>query len=175
MSGDPGGYRSDPRGGPRVRTDIIEVYVVRPRDGAHELLQVRRATDPLRGAWHPVMGHAEPGETATDAAFRELAEELGLLRQNAALIEMYALEQVHPYYLAALDCIVMSPRFAVIVAPGWEPTLNDEHDALRWVRLTDATAAFMWPGQKRAVEEIAAEILRPGALSSPHLRVHPTA
>lgn len=165
------GYRHRPAGGPSVRTDIVEVYIVRDAPDGHEFLQVRRATDPLRGTWHPVIGHIEAGESAAQAAFRELGEEVGLRRGDPALLEVFALEQVHPYYLAALDCIVMSPRFVARAARGWEPTLNDEHDAHRWVPGAAALDTTMWPGQKRAIEEIMNEVLRAGSLSRAALRL----
>lgn len=165
------GYRREPLGGPRVRADVIEVYVIRASGRAHEFLQVLRASDPLRGTWHPVMGHTEPGETASETALRELEEEIGLSRADPALLDMFALEQVHPYYLAALDCIVMSPRFVALVAPAWEPRLNDEHESHRWIDAGRAKRDFLWPGQKRAAEEIVAEILNSDAPARRHLRI----
>lgn len=172
---DAGGYRRTPGGGARVRADIVEVHVVRAAGdggaGRHEFLQVLRAGEPLGGTWHPVMGHAEPGERSWEAALRELREELGLARGDAALLGVYALEQVHPFYLAALDCVVMSPRFAAVVAPGWEPALNEEHSAHRWVDEEDVAGLTLWPGQKRAIEEIRQEILREGSAARERLRL----
>ena len=56
----PDGYRrAGPRAalpGPRLRTDVIDVYVFRISSagrGAHvEFLQLLRATPPLEGTWH---------------------------------------------------------------------------------------------------------------------------
>lgn len=168
---DAGGYRESPLGGARVRADIVEVHVVRGRGDRCDFLQVLRASEPLAGTWHPVMGHAEAGERAWETALRELEEELGLSRRDPALLGVYALEQVHPFYLAALDCVVLSPRFVAVVAPGWEPMLNDEHSAHRWVVEDEAGAAAMWPGQKRVIEEVRQEILREGSLSRERLRI----
>ncbi len=166
-----GGYRDEPAGGARIRADVIDVYVVRACGAGHEFLQVLRAHEPLAGTWHPVMGHVERGERAWEAALRELGEEVGLGRDDGALEGLFALEQVHPFYLAALDCVVMSPRFVALVRGGWEPTLNDEHSAHRWVGADEACAAAMWPGQKRAIEEIRQEILRDGSLARERLRI----
>lgn len=126
-----------------VRTDIVEVYVVR----GEEVLQVRRAEEPLKGTWQPVMGHVEDGETSVACARRELSEEIGLeLERDAA--GMWALEQVHGYFVAEIDAVVLSPRFVVRVKEGFEVRLSAEHDGARWVRSTDAK--WLWPGQRAA-------------------------
>ncbi|MEO1129332.1 MAG: NUDIX domain-containing protein [Planctomycetota bacterium] len=174
-------YRIVPAGGPRVRTDIVDVYVFRARSGAGEdadidLLQLHRASDPLGATWQPIMGHIESGETAVTTAVRELAEEVGLTPTGDAFRGMWALEQVHPFYLAALDCIVMSPRFAVEVAPGWEPTLDHEHDDARWITWPlhagmPASDFFMWPGQRAAIAELTTAIARRGSIARDHLRI----
>lgn len=149
------GYRVEPAGGPRLRTDVVDVYVVRqggPGMGP-AVLQLLRAEEPLRDTWHPVMGHVERGETASACALRELEEELGLRRGDGALLGVWALEQVHPFFVAPLDTIVLSPRFAALVAPGWEPPAGSEHSAARWITPADIDAMFLWPGQRSACRE----------------------
>jgi dATP pyrophosphohydrolase len=173
MSAD--GYRDTPAGGPRVRTDIVDVYVFRrsagPGNAGVEFLQLLRAAAPLAATWHPVMGHIEAGETAVACALRELEEELGLKRDDRALMGVWALEQVHPYYVAEIDWVVLSPRFAAEVRAGWEPRINHEHTAARWVSAGEVRKKFMWPGQVAACGEIADHLLRPGSLSRDTLRV----
>lgn len=146
------GNRTTPAGGARIRSDIVDVYVFRRGLEGVEFLQLLRASEPLKGTWHPIMGHMEAEESAARTAVRETREEVGL---DVVATGMWALEQVHPYYVAAIDCIVLSPRFAVEAPAGWQPRLNGEHSAARWVR---GTEEFMWPGQRAAVNEILAEI-----------------
>lgn len=176
------GYRLTPLGGPAIRTDVIDVYVFRrlaPSPGEHheiELLQLLRAGAPMDRTWQPVMGHVEPGERAWEAALRELEEEVGLARADPALVGMWALEQVWPYYLADLDCIVVSPRFALEVAREWEPRINPEHSDARWIGAPHhggqpAGEFFMWPGQKHAIRELLEEIVRTSATAHEHLRI----
>jgi 8-oxo-dGTP pyrophosphatase MutT (NUDIX family) len=168
MSGTADGYRREAAGGPRVRTDIVDVYVFRrAARGMVEFLLLERAGEPLKGTWQPVMGHVERGERAEETALREMREEIGLAREGAAVLGMWALEQTYPYFVAQIDCIVLSPRFAVEVALGWEPTLNAEHSGAKWARVNASSTAesaelaqFHWPGQKAAVAEILREIVR---------------
>lgn len=172
------GYRHTPGNGPRIRADVVDVYVFRreakrprSRTPGVQLLQLLRAKEPLKGTWHPVMGHIEPGETAVQAMFRELHEELGLHQSDPALRGLWALEQVHPFFIAAIDCIVLSPRFAAEVSPDWTPRLNREHAEFRWVPLQDAQSRFTWPGQLATIREIKEHILPPKSLAREHLSV----
>jgi len=141
--------------GPRIRTDIVDLYVLRPTGASFQVLQLLRAEAPLAGTWQPVMGHVEKGETAVAAAAREAGEELGLnLADEQSCIDLFALEQVHPFFIAELDAVVLSPRIVAVVGEGWEPSLNHEHEAIRWQPIESAPAAFMWPGQRAALGEI---------------------
>ena len=95
--------------GPRVCTDIVEVYVFR-RPGARgesgrgfaarlsdiEFLQLRRCQGVMAGSWQPVMGHVREGETATQAAVRELQEETGY-SVSKGLVGLWQLELVNTY------------------------------------------------------------------------------
>jgi 8-oxo-dGTP pyrophosphatase MutT (NUDIX family) len=146
---------------PTLRTDLVDVYIFR-RGPGFEFLQLRRAEGTMVGSWQPVMGHIEPGESAAACARRELLEETGLEASGACggsdALGFWALQAVRPYYIAAMDCIMLSARFAVEARPGWEPTLCTEHDAWRWVRAEEAATAFVWQGQRESCAEIMAMI-----------------
>lgn len=167
------GFRVTPGQGPRIRSDVIDVYIVKraPRSADWLILQLLRAKDPLCGTWHPIMGHIEAGETAVAAAQREMHEEVGLDVRNRAVLGFWALEQVHPFYIAAIDAVVMSPRFVVQVRPSWTPTLNHEHAKARWAKASRASSMFMWPGQLAAVRELTA-LLKPNSLSAGRLKIN---
>lgn len=181
---DDSGYRRTPPGhGPAIRADIVDVYIFRARRGAEipgnvEFLQLLRAKPPLNSTWHPVMGHIEPGETAVQCAVRELAEEVGLnatddAHPESSLLGLWALEQVHPFFVAEIDAIVLSPRFAARVAPTWEPTLDASHAQHRWIPRDRVERFFMWPGQLAAIREITESLLPEQSLSRERLRLRP--
>lgn len=185
----PDGYRHTPltTSGPRIRADVVDVYIFRfpqaasRKPQAVEFLQLLRAKDPLSQTWQPIMGHVEQGETATDTAIRELLEEVALDARSSNVVGFWALEQIWPFYIAQIDCVVLSPRFAVEVSPIWEPTLNPEHTAHRWITVppdhnADTTrdtldAHFMWPGQRHTITEILRDIARENALPRERLRI----
>jgi len=155
--------------GPKIQTDIVEVYVFRrtgERVGDVVFLQMHRAGGPLPGTWQPVMGHVEEGETAMQAAVRELTEETQLSPQA-----MWQLESLNTYFLAKQDCAMLSPGFVVQVAADAEPTLDDSHDGHRWVQPDHADRAFLWPGQRNAIAQIMREIVPPDAPAREMLRV----
>lgn len=192
------GHRLTPAGGPRLRTDVIDVYVYQRAVRAPEnlttsarrtgpsmdsdagaaskreaiyFLQLLRSGPPLAGTWHPVMGHIEAGETAAECAWRELREELGLFPQDPYLLHVHALEQVHPFFIAELDAIVLSPRFVCEVRSGWSPRLNDEHTEFRWIEASEAARYFTWPGQLAACREIVDHIAAADSLMRPLVRL----
>ena len=136
-----------------IRTDLVDAYIFR-HTNTIQFLQLLRATEPLHATWQPVMGHIEDGETAIDAVIREVWEETGLRFDGHASPPLYALEQIHPYYLPRRNAIMMSPRFAVEVDSTWTPRLNDEHTDARWIDASDVGTHFMWPGQRAAISEI---------------------
>jgi 8-oxo-dGTP pyrophosphatase MutT (NUDIX family) len=164
---------------PQIRTDIVDVYIFRrwpdealSRAEPHvEFLQLLRTRGPLKNTWQPVMGHVEASETAVQCALREVREELGLVAEPPGFVGMWALEQVHPFFLPELDAVVMSPRFAVEVSGSWRTMLNGEHRAHRWIPAHQAGRYFMWPGQLAATREITTSLLRPGSLAMEPMRI----
>ena len=147
-----------------VRYDMVTCYVVRPgADGTlRELLQLRRAKGEfLEGAWGAVHGRIERGETAWQAALRELREEAGL-----APLEFYQLDTINQFYLVAGDCVWHVPGFCAVVARDAQITLNEEHDDFRWIDRSRIDDDFLWPGERRQLEELSREILDDGPAKS---------
>ncbi len=165
-------HRSNAACGAAVRADLVEVFIFRRgAGGAVEVLQLlrRRSEDAAPGTWQPVIGHAEAGETALTAMKRELREETGL--EASACLGLWQLEEVHPYFLASSNAVVLCPRLVAEAPPRWEPAPGGEHEAHRWIAIEAAEEAFLWPGQQAAIREIRRAILDPASPTAALLRL----
>ena len=132
---------------PEMRADAVAVYVYR-RTPLLEFLQIRRSADSgeYQGSWQTVYGGVKAGETAVQAALRELQEETGLVP-----LVMWQVEYLESFYFMAKDYVVMMPVFAVEVARDAVVRLNEEHDAARWVQEGRIESSFMWRTQREAL------------------------
>jgi dihydroneopterin triphosphate diphosphatase len=122
-----------------------------------EFLVLHRAPQ-LDAYWHVVAGGVEEGETAREAAVRELLEEVGLDAQT----RLSDLERPFAYSLAEESEAVrarFSPAqvdvpvdvFVADVDAAWEPALNEEHDDYRWCTRDEAAALLHWPEPREIV------------------------
>jgi dATP pyrophosphohydrolase len=140
---------------------MVNCFVVRPAAsaaGAHEFLQLRRAPhESLGGAWSTIRGGIHDGETAWQAARRELAEETGLTPRD-----FYQLDTIDNFYLVDGDTLWHAPGFCALVNREVQVVLNEEHDAFRWVPRERIDADFLWPGERAQLAELCREILDDG-------------
>jgi len=151
-----------------LRNDMICVYIVRPdADGqSFEFLQMKRhAEDYLGGTWQPVYGTAEAGETAVEAALREMREETHLAPR-----EFYRLGIAVTFYTSNNDTTWIVPTFCAIISREDEVTLNDEHEELRWITRDKAHKAFMWPSDRTALASLCEDILD-NSPAKPYLKI----
>ena len=135
-----------------------EVMVVVRREDRY--LVVHRAPE-YEAYWHLVSGGVEPGETAREAALRELDEEVGLAPETLVDLERrfaYPLaeesEWVRSRYSPEVAEVVVE-CFLADVAGAWEPVLNEEHDEYCWCAAPDAAALLFWPEPRELVLELA--------------------
>ncbi|HET8569635.1 MAG TPA: NUDIX domain-containing protein [Candidatus Limnocylindria bacterium] len=131
-----------------MRTGREVAVFVRRGDSVLVLRRVRQAI------WHTAAGVVEDGEAYPDAAARELREETGLaadaplLAVGTAIVYPIPDEDLWEYPDGVRDCEVES--FAVVAPPGWEPVLNEEHDAYRWCAIDEAVSLLHWPEARSA-------------------------
>ena len=148
---------------PDIRADGIAVYVFRRVGGALQLLQIHRSatTGEYQRSWQTVYGGVEKGETAVQAALRELREETGLVPR-----QMFQVEYLESFYFMPHDYVLVMPVFGVEVAETDVITLNHEHDDFRWIAEADVDAAFMWRTQREAVRYLLEALHHPTAARS---------
>jgi dATP pyrophosphohydrolase len=146
---------------PALLSDHIEVYVFRRRRGRTQFLALRRARDrALPGVWQPVTGRRHRGETAFDAARREVREETGLAPRR-----WWALETLTLYFDPQRDAVVALPLFAAEVGATGRVTLSAEHESGRFLSASEAQRLFLWRAQHRGLEAVRDQILAGGSLA----------
>ena len=134
---------------PRLRSNIIAVYIVRPgKDGIELLMLQRPEGHRFAGAWQTVGGHIEEkrGETAWQAALRELDEETGLDVER-----WFRIDRPETFYNPENDTIYLVPAFAALVAANAEPTISGEHQAWRWQAVEGAAASVDWAAMRDSI------------------------
>ncbi len=129
-----------------TRTPVIRVvdcHVARETPDSWQYLVLLRAPGHLdAGRWRVVTGKIEDGETAWQAALRELSEETGLKARR-----LLAVPYVNQFYEWQHDRINAIPVFVAIVGAG-DVELNHEHTEHRWLAADDAAALLAWPAQR---------------------------
>lgn len=147
-----------------IRCTMVSIVVLRGSGEATRMLVVQRASTYLHGAWSYIAGHIDTGETAWQAALRELREETGLV--PAAFFATSFCEQV---YFAGEDCIEIVPAFVARIDDDATVRLNPEHAAFRWLALDAAANALPFGSQRDLLAHVRREfIARP---PSPFLRI----
>lgn len=144
-----------------ICADAVAVYVYhRVGGGEVEFLQIRRAEKAPSYAqtWQVVYGGIEEGETAVEAALREVKEEIGCV--PAA---MWQVEYVETFYFKPKDQVVMMPVFAVELERAAQIVLNQEHDAFRWIREAQIANDVLWKTQREAMGLILQSLRQPTA------------
>ena len=136
---------------PRIRSNIVAVYVVRPRpreDGIELLMLQRPDGHRFAGAWQTVGGHIEErrGETAWQAALRELQEETAL-----QVARWFRVDRPETFYNPENDTIYLVPAFVALVASDAEPTLSEEHQDFRWQSPQDAASSVEWAAMRDSI------------------------
>jgi 8-oxo-dGTP pyrophosphatase MutT (NUDIX family) len=137
-----------------------EVAIFVTRKGASEVLVVHRSPE-QGGYWHVVAGGVEPGETAEQAAARELREETGLVAVVTAGVEVteyaYPLTEEPAERRATYDPSVVQVEvtcFRVSAPDDWEPELDWEHDDHRWCAADEAVELLRWPATASALRQL---------------------
>jgi len=133
---------------------VIDAYVFRKTDDGLLFLILKRAkTKRYEHLWQGVAGKIEAGESAPEAAKRELMEETGLKPKH-----MFVADHVSRFYEAHGDRINLVPVFGIEVDSD-QITLSDEHCDYKWVTLEEALEHLVWQGQKKGIRVVSDMVL----------------
>ncbi|MEM9911357.1 MAG: NUDIX domain-containing protein [Pseudomonadota bacterium] len=135
-----------------IRSTSVSVVVLHLDGATPETLLLKR-NETLVGEWCQVAGGIEAGETAVDAAKRELLEETGLRPAR-----FFSADFCENFYDAERDELVFIPVFVAFVRER-DVALNPEHSDFCWMDLTEAIEAVPFAGQRAMLRHINAEFV----------------
>jgi 8-oxo-dGTP pyrophosphatase MutT (NUDIX family) len=153
-----------------VVSDLIEVCIFRVADDRPEVLLLRRAPGEMLypGVWQIVTGSIHDGETAVDAARRELAEETGLTPSG-----FWVVPWTSSFYEPKRDLLHVIPFFAARVPPGAEVILSEEHDRALWLPFPEGEERLIWRGQRQGLQ-IVRQYIAGGEEAALWSEIHPS-
>lgn len=121
-----------------------------------EVLLIKRGKPPYKGEWSIPGGKIEHGETASEAALRELREETGVTAKIAGLIDVVdsigAREPGQPgnWHYLLID-------YAAVWVSG-EPVADDDVDEAAFFPLEEAIALTRWDKTRDVISRAVAMI-----------------
>lgn len=127
----------------------ISAYVIQMTPAGARYLLIRRCGKYLPGTWQMISGGIEKGETASQAAVREIQEETGLVPSS-----FYAADAVETFYMKSTDQIALVPVFVAFVEEETVQLSPQEHDAYAWLSFEEARERLLWAEQKRVITHI---------------------
>ena len=136
-----------------IKSFSVSIFILKPDESETMVLLLRR-TGYLAGLWCQIAGRIEAGEKAWQAAIREVREETGI-----TLTTIWSADILEQFYEVDKECIILVPVFVSTVPEGTAVTLNDEHDAYKWVSFEEASAMLSFAGQQRALAAVKAEFV----------------
>lgn len=132
-----------------VKVRVVDTYVFRKIQNGYKFLMLKRAeTKIYEHLWQGVAGKIEKGETAWQAAVRELKEETGLTPKR-----MFIADHVSTFYEENGDLINLVPVFGIETETK-RITLSSEHSEYKWMDFEDAERTLAWNGQKKGIRTV---------------------
>lgn len=123
-------------------------------DAEGRLLAVLRRNEPNRGCWSIPGGRIEAGETAAEAARREVREETGLRIEIGVLLAI-----VHqPYVDGSGRAGVLEIHDFAATAKGGEPVAGDDALDARWLTRAQLSELPLSPGLLAALDGFGVEL-----------------
>ncbi|MBN2209864.1 MAG: NUDIX domain-containing protein [Sedimentisphaerales bacterium] len=132
-----------------IKSFSIAAYICRIENGIGRYLIIKRQTPYLNDTWQMVSGALEKGETAWEAALREIEEETGLVPDR-----LYSINDVELFYEINQNCINIIPVFVGFLDTEQSVRLSHEHSEYKWVSAEEAVAFFSFDNQMKTIRRI---------------------
>lgn len=131
-------------------SQLVDVYPYKITGGDPVFFAGRRSTGKIySGQWRMVGGKVEEGESAWQAAYRELHEELGVKPAR-----FWSPPTLNQFYEPASDTVHHIPVFAAEIQPEVAIQLNEEHSEFQWLTIDQVDRYIHWPEQVRIMHFI---------------------
>ena len=132
-----------------VTVRVVDCYVYRQTDDGLKFLLMKRNLNKIyEHLWQGVAGKIEDGETAPEAAIRELKEETGF-----DPVKVFVADHISRFYEVHGDRINLVPVFGIEVNSD-EVILSEEHIDFKWVTIEEALNTLVWNGQKKGIQTV---------------------
>ena len=158
------GAQVDVRENVPIRSFSISVYICRIEHGNARFLLLKRSSPYLHGTWQMVSGKIERGETAWQAALREIREETGLVPDR-----LYTASELELFYDCHENCIRLVPVFVAFIDSQQSVVLSSEHSEYKWMDSGESGSFFSFPHQVETALRIEAMYVKQTPFE--HLRV----
>ena len=117
-----------------------------------EILLSQRGKGPFRGVWTLPGGHIEPGETACQAAHRELHEETGLT------VERLEFSTVTDVFARDQNGALLAQYLLSVYRGAWvagEARAGSDSLAVRWMPVAELGTCELTPGTADLIRRLA--------------------
>ena len=144
-----------------VRCNAVSAILIKGEAADARVLMLKRAGRTLPGQWCQVAGSIEAGETAWQAAVREIREETSLVPER-----FYSADYCEQFYMTEPEQVAVVPVFVGFVSPDRPVALNREHSEYRWTTFDEAQTLVPFGGQRNMFEFVRREFVerRPNEL-----------
>jgi dATP pyrophosphohydrolase len=138
------------------RTPLQVLVIPYRKVGSHFVFAVLRRRD--EGYWQWIAGGAAAGETADEAASREMCEEAGIA-PDTPLLSLESSSTIPACHFVDRDTwspnvLVVPERSFAVRAPDEILVLSDEHTEYRWVDYETAMSMLRWDSNRTALWEL---------------------